>query len=324
MPATNRFTAAIAAVALALGASGCGGGGLSPSAGTDAEALQAVTHDFAVKMLSGDEGTYGYLSQDCRDKVSESEWKASIAIAAVFLRAFGGSTGDPEDLVGEVETRNVTDGTGESRFDLALPATTENGVTVSQGDDWMKWRVEDGEWRVTDCKALLDTDSGGSGSSGGSSDDPASLDFGGAPTEIEIAPSDMFESPTTGTATVMLTDAEEVASPIETGSHGRVRAEGRFFAVRYEVVNNTDAELHQFFDIVTALDATDGETWFDINDGAASDSLSTEREGEGSSDNVEAGATSAAWLVFDVPENAEIIGLGYRPGFFDVTPLSLP
>ncbi len=167
-------------------------------------------------------------------------------------------------------------------------------------------------------------DDDGDGSDFGSGDDPTSLDFDGAPTEIEIAPDDMFESPTSGSATVRLLETEEVESPIVSDSYSDQRATGRFVAVRYEVTNDTDASLHQFFDVVTAFDATDGETWFEISDGAASDALSIAREGDDSTSDVEAGETATAWLVFDVPADAEVVGLGYRPGFFEATAVALP
>ena len=332
MHSTTRRTATIAVLALVLGGAGCGGGGgkgdsSDNGSGATAAALEGATHDFAIKMLSGGEGTYDYLSRACQSDLPELEWTSSIAVAMAFVQAFTGAVGDAEDLVGDVETRNVTESAGESRFDLVLPATTDDGTTLTQGDDWIKWLVEDGEWRLTDCENVLSGGSGGDGSSDGavsSGDDPASLDCDGAPTESEIAPADRFESPTTGSATVRLTDVEEVASPIKSDSYGNTRAKGRFFAVRYEVTNNTDSQLHQFFDIVTALDATDGEAWFEIEDGAASDSLSIEREGEDSTADVEPGATVAGWVVFDVPEDAEIVGIGYRPGFFETTALSLP
>jgi len=320
---SRKHLIALTAV-FALGAVGCGGsseGGSSRALAPDTAALETTTRDFAVKLLSGGADTYDYLSRECRDTLPEAEWNSKIAIAAAFMQAFSGDMGDAADLVGSVETRKITEKSGESRFDLVLPETTDGGTTAGQGGDWMKWIVEEGEWRVTDCEKALGT---GSDSSGTSGDDPSSLAFDGAPTEIEIEPADMFTSPNTGTSTLRLTDVEEIASPIVSDSYGETPAKGRFFAVRYEVINNTDKALHQFFDVVTAIDATDGETWFEITDGAASDGLTLEREGDAATADVEAGATGAGWLVFDVPEDAEIVGLGYRPGFFETTALSLP
>ena len=318
---TRRAATALLALLVSL-AAGCGGG--AKKAPGPAE-LEESTHDFAVKMFDGGEGTYDYLSEDCRDEISRAKWGTSIALAIGLFKAFVGEA-DGEDLVGDVETRKVTAESGESRFDLEAPEDLDDGATLTQGDDWIKWIVEDGEWRLTDCEDVLSGETGDTGDTGGGfdEDDPSSLDFEGAPVDVEIQPADMFETPTSGAATVTLLSVEEIPSPMTSEGYGEIAAEGRFVAVQYEVENGTDKPLHHFFDVVTDLDATDGATWFEISDGAASDALSNDREGEDSTADVEAGATATAWLVFDVPENAEIVGLGYRPGFFEATPLSLP
>ncbi|MCZ7535010.1 MAG: DUF4352 domain-containing protein [Acidimicrobiia bacterium] len=258
---------------------------------------------------------------------ARAEWDTSLALVMAFVDGFTGGA-DAEDLIGDVETRSIGGGKGESRFDMVLPETVPEDVTITESQDWIAWKVEAGEWRLTDCEGALGGSSGNGGSDGDtgfdSGDDPSSVDFDGAPTEIEIALDDMFETPTSGTASVHLLETEDVESPIVSDSYSDQSATGKFVAVRYEVVNDTDAALHQFFDVVTAFDATDGETWFEITDGAASDALSIAREGEDSTADVEPGESATAWLVFDVPADAEVVGLGYRPGFFEVTAVALP
>ncbi len=320
---TRRIPAVVIAAVAAI-MSGCGGGG--GSAAPDTAALERATRDFAVKLFSGGEGTYDYLSEACRDEMPETEWESSLAVAMVFFQAFTGG-GDAEDLVGDIETRDVTTDKGESLFHMNMPETTEEGVTVTETDDWIPWKVEDGKWRITDCEGVLGGDDSDDGDDTGDDPfggEPSELDFDGAPTGVEIDLADMFESPTTGSASIRLLQVDEVESPIESESYGKIRAKGRFVAVRYEVTNDTDVALHQFFDVVTALDATDGEVWYEVNDGAASDALSAEREGDDSTADLEAGGTATAWIVFDVPEDTEVVGLGYRPGFFEATALSLP
>lgn len=315
-------TAAIAASALAL--AGCGGGASGTRA--DTASLERATRTLGERLVGGEGDTYEFLSAACREEIPEAEWEASMQLVMGLLRAFVGD----DVSVRAVETRDVRDGEGEARFLLDVPEPDDPDVRVEDDSEWLPWRFEDGAWRVADCDALTEGSGGTDG--GGADGDPfavdlGELDFDGAESTVTIDREAMFSTPSEGEATLTLLEVAEVESPVEDGAGGRHRARGRFVGARYRVDNGTDGDLKLFFDVVTQLDATDGETAFAIEDGAASDAVSAAREGDAANDDVPPGGSGTAWVVYDVPEDAEIVGFVYRPdsfGFEDPVAVGLP
>ncbi len=170
-------------VTLTLGLASCGGGGGS-SQPNNASGLEKSAENVWSAIFNGKTSdAYAYMTNDCKDQVSEREFRDGIgALPSIFETFFGVKAKDIS--VDKVETRNVKDGKGEALVVLDAGDDDINQL-LNDGNDYQEWVYEDGSWRIADCSGL--GSDGGSGVDSGSStpdgsstsvtsrDDPAPL-----------------------------------------------------------------------------------------------------------------------------------------------------
>jgi hypothetical protein len=155
---------ALVAATLGLVLAACGGGDGDDGASTQpatADGLEAFVRQAAPQLMTGDDDSYELLSAECRSSITLDEWKAQLALASGFLKAFGVDT--DKVSVGAVVTRNVTATEGEAMVEILVdgePFGEEEGFTSEQTFD--RYVYEDGGWKITDC----DDVTGGSSDTG--------------------------------------------------------------------------------------------------------------------------------------------------------------
>jgi hypothetical protein len=105
------------------------------------EGLADAVRDYNRAFISGDvEQSYLLLSADCRQSISQAQWRGQIVLSLAFVKA-GGDT----PTIDEIRTRNVTNRRGEVAVDETYGKTHRTG-------DWETWLYENGGWRTTSCK----------------------------------------------------------------------------------------------------------------------------------------------------------------------------
>jgi hypothetical protein len=103
--------------------------------------LADAAREFNQSFISGDvTQSYRLLSADCRQGISEADWRGQIVLSLALVRA-GGET----PKIDEIRTRNVTNRRGEVAVD-------ESSGKIHRTGDWEPWLYEDGGWRSTSCK----------------------------------------------------------------------------------------------------------------------------------------------------------------------------
>jgi len=159
-PARLRIFVSVSALLLVA----CSGSSGTKSPATEEGLKEALrTSTDAVYSGNANKG-YRYLSSDCQDKLSLSEFSGYLMFGKAFLEGFSGE--DMGNLrVGEIEVRNLTGDRAETRHEVV----TSDGLTFSSLDEgsWTEWIYEDGGWKTTDCEEF---DASGMSSDGGSID----------------------------------------------------------------------------------------------------------------------------------------------------------
>ena len=148
------LVASLVGPTLFLTACGGGGGGSQPN---NASGLEEAAEDLWNAIFSGNtDDAYAYLTEDCKDDVSEREFREAMSILPGLLEGFFGV--DPDKVkVDDVETRNVDDGKGQAKVSLDAGNDDLNDL-VNEGNQFQDWVYEGGSWRIADCD---DFDDGG-------------------------------------------------------------------------------------------------------------------------------------------------------------------
>ncbi len=159
-------------------------------------------------------------------------------------------------------------------------------------------------------------------------EDPPELDFEVAQSDITVD-GNLYESvtfhlPFEGNYEVDLLEVQELGSSLESPSEwdDDAEAQGRFVGIRYEFRNNTDDELFIDTAFNNSVAATDGQRKWHA-DGDACMMIAEKMGDKRSFKNVGAGFSAISWVVFDVPDDAEIVGLIFGPDSARV-PISIP
>ena len=137
------------ALAGSLLAAACGGGGSD----TDEGALEDRARDAAQAFIDEERrDAYEFYSEECREKVSYSEFSASMRAAAAILEGFSGVK--LKDLeIAEVKTRNVEDDSGEVLVRIRSKEDPDEDIFGGE-EEWETWEVEDGKWVNPDCSQM--------------------------------------------------------------------------------------------------------------------------------------------------------------------------
>ena len=120
---------------------------------TDESALKQRARDAATATFGGDAKTsYGYFSKHCRERVSLTEYRATLKVADAFLEGFSGVK--LKDL--EVDRVDVKDLREDSALvSVHVRSKADPDVDVfGDEQDFSEWRVEDGKWVETDCSSM--------------------------------------------------------------------------------------------------------------------------------------------------------------------------
>ncbi len=165
---------ALSVAAVFVIAAACsGGGGGAKGTSNDAAGLKSATKDFSERILSDDAGgAYDYLTADCKKKISKDKFSSVVKTGLNLIKAFAGKNAS-NLKVGDVQTRNVKNGEGESRAQLLGSDGKPIGGTSGSYDAWV---YQDGSWHPKSCDLSSSGTSGSSGSSG-SSDSGSFSDF---------------------------------------------------------------------------------------------------------------------------------------------------
>ncbi len=159
-------------------------------------------------------------------------------------------------------------------------------------------------------------------------EDPPEIAFEAVQSDLTVD-GNLYESvthhlPFEGYYEVDLLEVQELGSILEAPSEwdDDAEAQGRFVGVRYELRNNTDDELFIDTAFNYSVAATDGQrNWH--ADGDACMIIAEKAGDQRAFKTVGAGFSAISWVVFDVPDDAEIVGLIFGPDSERV-PISLP
>ncbi len=159
-------------------------------------------------------------------------------------------------------------------------------------------------------------------------EEPPELVFEAVQSDITVD-GDLYESvthhlPFEGNYEVDLLEVQELGSILEAPSEwdDDAEAQGRFVGIRYELRNNTDDELFIDTAFNHCVAVTDGQRKWHA-DGEACMIIAEKAGDQRAFKNVGAGFSAISWVVFDVPDDAEIVGLIFGPGSEKI-PISLP
>ena len=142
------------------------------------------------------------------------------------------------------------------------------------------------------------------------------LDFGKANYSISInnelwKTSTMYADSFRGEYIITLIEKQEFNSPIESSfGFEDVTARGKFIGIKYEIQNNTDDQIQPGFHFNDLIVATDGNRKWHSDYNATSE-ISFIMDGLSFADYLGAGFVDSTWVVFDIPVDAEIVGLVY-------------
>jgi hypothetical protein len=202
----------------------CGGGGGGGSQPNNASGLESAAEDLWNAIFSGDTGdAYAFLTEDCKEEVSERDFRDTMGLLPALLTAFLGV--DADDIkVDRIETRNVEDGEGEALVVLDV-GDDDASDTFNEGNDYEDWVYEDGSWRIADCSdfddggGLGDDDNDDNGLDEEPDDDAETSRSDPAPlgTTIEVAGWEITINGVDNDATDAILDADEFIDPPEDG-----------------------------------------------------------------------------------------------------------
>ncbi len=315
-----RLTAVISLPLLALLASACGGGDSDLGGDPEAE-IERDVKAFAEAVSDGEMArAYSYLSEECKESISLSQFMGSMMLANVFLGE------DWEIEITDVEVverdgdRAVVNTTAQFKVE-GQPLDSENVE-----DDGPQTLVrEDGKWRIADCEDLGgDFQPYGDGPTFGDDDgdqEPVELTTVAVGESFGVAAEDLGElfgeDGQTGFISVRVT-AAEIASNIESEFYGQQNAKGKFVIVRYEVVSDLNRRMQpsiQINDELVLMDERDRQwevadyqgDYFGISGDAARAAGCDEPE-----EWIGAGFTGCTAAVFDVPTDAQGFRLTWK------------
>jgi len=152
-----RRVVAVLAVVAALGTvgllAGCGGGSGSTATSSGpsaANGLRGAATDYYQLTLDGKYvDTYRYLSAACRDQWSAEAWAANVTVGMALAKALGTDLSGLK--LGEVQTRNVTDTSGQV-LALLVDSNGSPAAASTSNPNWEDWVVENGTWLISTCK----------------------------------------------------------------------------------------------------------------------------------------------------------------------------
>lgn len=139
-------------------------GGASSGAGsppTEAGLQSAVRESTEAVLSSKPKVAYGYLSDDCKEKMSLSEFSGLLMFGVAMLA--GMADVELKDIeVGSIEVSELTATSANVRSELR----TKDGDVFTSLDDSepAKWIYENDGWRSTDCEDLESDSNAGFGS----------------------------------------------------------------------------------------------------------------------------------------------------------------
>lgn len=328
--ATSRATGSrlprLATLVLVVLAAACSGGDDGATEGgerDDAAGLERAAIDYASALLRGDADTvYDTLTADCRGEVDREELTVTLGFAQAFTSGV-----DVDDMLEglSAETRDVADGRGEVRLELAEPpATDDPSVSISLDAEWRPMVWEDGAWRDPSCADLGGAvDDADASIPGRESDvdeldvgfpDVGDLDFATAGSTLVVDGERLggsWNDLTSGGYTISLEATEDLGRALSRpDTDAEVAADGRFVGVTTSIVNEADGRVDLFFDVTTELEATDGtDRW--VHDGDATRAATAARADVDPSGELDAGESATIVLVYDVPADAEVVGLAW-------------
>jgi hypothetical protein len=250
----SRARRVAAAALLAAVLTACGGGGSDGGSGqpATAEGLESFVRESAPKILKAEEDTYDLLSAECRERFTETEWRAQVTLAAGFLEAFGLEA--DAISVGEVVTRDVTATEGEASVEILVdgaPFGEEEGFSSDPTFD--RYVYEDGAWRLTSCDDL--SGSGDDGESAG----PAEGEPGS-----RTAPLALGTTAAVGDYDVRVVEVGPDATTeiLEAQGYGELPAEGNVHAlVRLQVTYTGEEEGSPGFDLTVGIAGSDNRSY---------------------------------------------------------------
>jgi hypothetical protein len=260
--------------AFALLFAACGGGGGSTQSNNEG-GLEAAARSFGNAIYSADaDEAYEFLTEECKEDISEEDFESAIAFIGVFLAIFEVELGDVE--VDDVEVRNVEDGRGEARITLKGPDDLPE--EIDEGNEFEEFVYEDGSWRVADCSEFAgfegglgdDDDEPALEGPGSSRDEPADIgttvtvagwdvsisDVNPDAADILVSEDDFIEEPEEGEVYVLITlNATYIGN-------GEDESTSFFFDFNYGAVGDSAIAYDQyedactFFEIPNQLDAS--------------------------------------------------------------------
>jgi len=118
-----------------------------------------------------------------------------------------------------------------------------------------------------------------------------------------------FSEPFNGDYKIALIEKRDFESPIKHSLLDKYfKARGKFVGIKYEIQNNTDDQITPSMHFNDFIVATDGiRKWHPHSD--ATHIISSKMEGLSFADYLGAGFDDFTWVVFDIPVDAEIVGL---------------
>lgn len=274
-PAPMFLRLLLSSVAIAgLFASACGGGGGGQA--NNAAGLEAAARDFGNALFGGDAGkAYAFLSEKCRESVSEEEFEQALAFIGVFLALFDADADDIE--VDEVETRNVDGNRGEARITFRGPDQFEE--SFNDDSEYEEFIYEDGGWRISDCDDFEGFgDSGDDDGDGGDDDEPDRTGPGSsrddpAPigTTLEIGGWELTVTDVNLDAADFLASQDDFIDPPEAGEvyvlislsatysgNGEDDSTSFFFSFSHGAVGDSSVAYDPFQDACTFFDLPNG------------------------------------------------------------------
>ena len=232
-----------ASIVIALLLAACGGSGSSSGGHPETEQglEDAAREAFRLTLEDEPREAYEYLSEECRETLSYSDFAGQILLGKAFFEAF--FEVDFADLrVKEARARDVADGRGEVL--LVLEVDGDEDVDLGGDDEYAEYVYEEGDWRSTDCENLESGDGGPTPTTipadtpGASRDNPAPV--GSA---LEIAGWSIVVTDVIPDATDFVLSGSDFAEPPEPGR--------QFFLISLRATYDGDDEASSLAGAVT-------------------------------------------------------------------------
>lgn len=147
---------------------------------------------------------------------------------------------------------------------------------------------------------------------------------GSEPATFDDAPTSITIELETGPVAVELLEAGFIEEEIPSNVGGVVEPQGTVYAIRYSLANEGNVEMQPSFHFSDNVTLTDGERMWTFALGMATD-VAFLRDDEQPATYIGAGLTGETWMAFDVPPDAEPVGILHtEPNSGNVVALSLP